>query len=327
MNYSRKDRNNKIIVDPRGHITLGYEDKDGKLHKQFNFVLKNPSTGEVKFEELQAIYGDSPEEMLITFPSNDLDTIFKDPYGQWGSNNTRKRICNGETCKLYIEQNILGTIYKVGENECICKKHSLRESTDKEIKKLSCRCDMMLFAYILNPQTLQIVNPLCYTFGTHSTNSADNIAACLEGFLQYKGIPFMISVQKVKRIDNITYPLIHLRPYVTAESLIQHSNNVNVKMLGSSSMIQVIPEDDDEIIDEKPALPEKSISKIDTNHLSGHVARIKRTITCIEADQTLALMIKDNKLSITDKEYLQNVTNDHKDFMNGVFEKEMEESK
>lgn len=230
----------KINCDQRGKITAGYKgiSAQGKeIPKSTDFfVLKNPETKEEKFPELVEIYGEKPTQFLIAFPSNNISDFYEDNFCIYGSNNVKKRRCNGQEVEIFYDETIIdkdkNVVYKLHAGtieECVCKKLNLFDTEDSELKKYCCKAEMYLKAYILDPRTdspryLKAVSPLCYLFSSNSINSADNIFSTLQMFKSVLGFPFVLSVKRVKT-SNTSFPILSLFPYITEKNLIEYNMN------------------------------------------------------------------------------------------------------
>lgn len=235
----RINRNVRIVTDPRGKIKTGYKNKKGLPAKTDNFMLVNPETAEVIFPELLEAYGEKPTSFLICFPSDRLEDVFNDNYNLYGKNNTKKRTCDGVTCTHIINSNIKGIEYSAGtETECVCLKHNLFE-TDKNS---ACKCDMYLKAYIFNPKTNKILNPLPYLFSSHSTNTADNIYFILSQIKNLKGIPFELTIKKVVKNDK-SFTIWNIYPVIIPEDLLNYSakeiSQPETKQIETSETLQI----------------------------------------------------------------------------------------
>jgi len=235
----RVNRRVKLNIDQRGKIKCGYKTEKGLPKSTFHFAIVHPETGETNFPELVELYGSEPTSIFITFPSNNIEDFFNDDYSLWQGNNTKRRTCNGETCTHIIEESILGVKYQAGtETECVCIKHGLFDTEDKDLKKLKCKCDVYLKAWILHPKTLKPISPTCYLFENHSANSADNIYGEFmtpdgqRKWAQLMGFPFVLSVKKVKKADNTSYPILNLYPYIPTDRLIDYSRAMALDVQG-----------------------------------------------------------------------------------------------
>ena len=235
----RINRNVRIVTDPRGKIKTGYKNKKGLPAKTDNFMLVNPETAEVIFPELLEAYGEKPTSFLICFPSDKLEDVFNDNYNLYGKNNAKKRTCDGVTCTHIIDATIQGTEYKAGtETECVCLKHNLFESD----KNNACKCDMYLKAYIFNPKTNKVLNPMPYLFSSHSINTADNIYFILSQIKNLKGIPFELKIKKVVKNDK-SFTIWNIYPVIIPEDLLAYSAEAltqpETKQIETSEPLQI----------------------------------------------------------------------------------------
>lgn len=238
----RKNYKRRIAVDTRKKITTGYKglSKNGKEipKKADHFVLMHPETGEVFFPELIEFYGEKPKEMYVMFPSDDYSEFFDDNFNLWTSTHNKRRQCDGETCLHVIDEEVKGVKYKAGtESECICEKFGLRESEVKEEKAIACSCDMLLKAYILNPENSKIISPTCYMFYSGSVNTADNLRSQLERFKRLSGIPFKLFLKEITRGDK-SFVIWDIIPYLTPSQLIKFQYS-NVALTDGQNLLQL----------------------------------------------------------------------------------------
>ena len=180
--------------------------------------------------ELQKMYGEKPNALLISMPSDDLHQCFTDNYVLYGvskaGNASKIRECNGLECTHRIAENIGGVQYGEGEQgECICVLHGLNDSEDKEVRKKACKVLMNLRAFVLNPQTEKIESTTPYLFESGSINSANAIVTALEamqslttiltrGTARLQHIPFWIRVKMVpsKTDPKAKFPIWEMSP-------------------------------------------------------------------------------------------------------------------
>ena len=242
----RKNYKKRIAVDTRKKITTGYKGKHttkaGKEveipKKADHFVLHHPETGEVYFPELIEFYGEKPKEMFVMFPSDDYSEFFDDNFNLWTSTHNKRRQCDGETCLHVIDEEVKGTKYKAGtESECICEKFGLRQTEVKEEKAIACSCDMLLKAYILNPENSKVISPTCYMFYSGSINTADNLRSQLERFKRLSGIPFKLFLKEITRGDK-TFVIWDIIPHLTPAQLIEYQYT-NVALTDGQSLLQL----------------------------------------------------------------------------------------
>ncbi len=326
----RVSRRTRIIVDQRGKIKTGYKGADGFPKKAGHFILKHPVTEEILFPELIEAYGEKPDRMVICFGSDLLEDVFNDDYNLWNKANTKTRTCNGELCTHVLNETIQGCKYAAGtQTECVCQHHNLFETDDKELKKLACKCDMYLKAYIFSPKTKKIINPLPYLFSCHSTNSADNIYSMLSRVKNLQGIPFELFLKKVTK-NNLSFYIWNIIPVIIPENLLEYTmDRLPEASIPSSTAVQ----HEDEIVDEDE--PEENVDKetgevIESGtlfngnyeHLQGHVKRIERCTFAKDVDEAFAVMLKINGLKKEDKEYLLKAVAKQKEFIRAVSERE-----
>lgn len=316
-------RKNKVNSDPRGAITSGYMGKDGLPKKSFYFLFENPETKEPIFPELLKLYGDKCSEIYLTFPTNDFVEYFTADMNKWGKTNNRTRTCDTHNCTVFIDCEFGGKKYSAGDTtHCICKAHNLAE-TDK---KLLCKCDMMLKAYILHPTTFKIISPLCYKFFSHSINSTENIMSELEKHKVFRGLPFVLSVKEVKK-QNFTFPIWNLYPHITPEQLIEYNLDIEMVKIGMS-----VPEEeekekqrtavpDNKLFDdiEEAEYSEETGEDINyANEIEGFVNRIKRATTVKDSIDALQIIIQTQSLSDSVKTALKKEADKHINFIKSL---------
>ncbi len=186
-------RRTNIACDPRGKIKTGAKRESGLPMALDHFNI-------TPFPELVEWYGSAPKNLLIYFPSDNIPDFFEDQFalygGKAGKDAIKVRSCNGEECIHRIEEEVGGTRYGKGqETPCICK------DLDPKDKK-RCKYACYLRAFVANPQTGKVDNPMCYLFETHSENSGaavhseiDKMHVLTHGHVAM--IPFMLSVKMV----------------------------------------------------------------------------------------------------------------------------------
>lgn len=320
-----RNRNIRITVDPRGKIKTGYKGADGLPKKLDHFLMKHPVSGEVLFPELIEAYGEKPTKIMICFPSDNLEDVFNDDYNLWTKTETKRRSCNGELCTHVLDEVIQGKKYSAGsQSECVCEKHGLFDTEDKDLKKIVCKCDMYLKAYIFNPHTKKVLNPLPYLFSCHSTNSADNIHSMLARINKLKGIPFEVFLKKVTK-NNRSFVIWNIVPVIITENLLEYrmdglpEHREEVRQI-TESQEEIINEDTGEVTEATEANSETLFENFD--HLHGHVMRLEKCTSSKSVDDAYAMMIKQNGLSKADKEFLLKATSKQKEFIREVTERE-----
>jgi hypothetical protein len=186
-------RRTNIACDPRGKIKTGARRENGLPMGLDHWNL-------TPFPELIEWYGKEPKNLLIYFPSDNIADFFEDQYalygGKAGKDATKVRSCNGEECIHRIDEEVAGVRYVKGQvTGCICK------DIDAKDKK-KCKYACYLRAFVANPQTGKVDNPMCYLFETHSENSGAAVHSEVEklhvlthGHIAM--IPFMLSVKMV----------------------------------------------------------------------------------------------------------------------------------
>lgn len=210
----------KRFVSREGKITLGYKTEKGLPKAVGHFVFVNPETGEEYFEELRHIFKDNCTELLIKFPSENIEDFYNDSLDLYGSNNKKSRTCDGETCNHFIKEEIDGKTYEVGESPCICK-----FLADNHKKK--CSFNMYLKFFILNPATMTPISPLVYSFHTGSENNIGSIYTTLESFKNGNGkftkVPFKFFVTEMQKGIKKSY-FVNLKPEITPKMIIDVYN-------------------------------------------------------------------------------------------------------
>lgn len=306
----RENRNIRITVDPRGKIKAGYKSNKGYPAKLDYFMLEHPETKEIIFPELIEAYGNKPQELIICFPSSNLEDVFNDDFNLWNKSNTKTRQCDGETCLHVLDEHIDGVKYAAGTTtECVCKHHELFTTDNKDLAKLKCKCDMYLKAYIINPKTDKVLNPLPYLFSCHSINSADNIFGMLSRIQDLKNIPFKISIKLVKK-NNLSFPIWNIVPIIVTENLIEWKPELIAET--SEQPEENYNEDTGEVYEDKN--DSTLFNNEDYSHLQGQIARIKSCVTIDDVNKAFEVMIKG--LKVDEVKYLtENVILQHKEFI------------
>lgn len=226
---NRDNRPLRIVADNRKKITIGYKTGKGHPKSANHFVIRHPETKECWFPEIETLYGENPVELIVSFPTNNMRDFYNDTFALWGKNNVKKRNCDGVECVHCVAETIGDNKYEGGEvSECVCRKFALKDS-DKPIAP-PCTCDIWLKAYILHPDTLLPISPMCYMFSNHGINSSDNLFGELDRYTKFVGYPFRLSVKQVKKPDGVIFYLFELRPYVTGELLIEYNLKATSKL-------------------------------------------------------------------------------------------------
>ncbi len=228
----------------RKKIKLGYKgltkDKTKEIPAKTDyFVFKNPVTNEIFFPELLEIYGSECKKLYITFPSNNPADFYNDNNVLYNSANNKLRECNGEICTHYKDFTINDEIYIAdSQSECICEKYGLKNTENKELKKLSCKTVMHLKAMILEPNSLKPISPICYLFESGEV-SASNIFSelfvitdsgeTINKYSKYAGYPFVLIVKKIKKGET-TYPAMILLPYIEPNMVIDYALSLQMQI-------------------------------------------------------------------------------------------------
>lgn len=306
----------RIATDVRKKISIGYKTEKGLPKAVDHFVTANPESGEVYYPEIEALYGSNPNKLFIAFPSNNIQDFYNDNYNLWQGNQTKRRTCDGVNCLHVVDETIEDIPYKAGtDSECVCKSHSLFETDDKELKKIKCKLDIYMTAYILHPKTLRPISPIAYLFTNHSINSANNIYTELSRYSKFVGYPFVLSTKKIKKADSTNFVLIQLHPYIDPDKLIEYNlkatdeimnviANSESNLLSENASIAEVIEDAEIIEDVGNSEPLNKVSMIDYISVSTHCANIQRLV--LEQDVTdyiKNLNIADEKILDEIKQY------------------------
>lgn len=201
----------RISYDKRGPITTGDRAPDGKARKLDHF---NVSRYEL---DIVPVYGGEPKELVILLPDPDWRKCFDDKFALWGNNNTCRRFCDGERCTHRIDESVGGTSYKAGtESDCVC-------SGLDDGDKLRCRYESSLTAFIVRPETLQIITHKPVAIRNHAITSGGNLRTVLADLgLMFDGgllgVPLVLSVRMAQRRDNARdrYPTWDIRLHDSA---------------------------------------------------------------------------------------------------------------
>ena len=205
----------RIIVDARPKITCGKKNPNGQPMKLNYFNIE-------AYPELCEEYGDTPAKLIICLPSNEVSEVLQYDFARYGkpagaTKGIKTRVCDGVKCVHRKAEVVLGVKYEAGqESDCVCK--DLDPDIDDQ-KKLMCRADVYLKAFVFSPKRKLYDNPHCMLFATTSANSGDAILSELENIKQVMGgrligIPFLLSVKMVERLTERgkeSYPLWHLQ--------------------------------------------------------------------------------------------------------------------
>jgi hypothetical protein len=206
----RTDIKPRIASDKRGKIKTGQRSEKGFPQSLNYFNIDN-------FPELIAAYGNKPDKLILFFPSNDIENFYRTEYNSYGSNQAKKRTCDGQNCTHHIDETVNGITYKAGQDSpCCCKEND----NEKEL----CVCYMSIKAFIANMEGI-VISPLCYYFESHSANTADNLySEILKTWQMFGGklvgIPFLLSVQMVAGKEaNKKFPIWNIQAIGTIQQL------------------------------------------------------------------------------------------------------------
>ncbi len=220
----------RIVVDQRGKI------KSGKMGRNkantMDIPMKLDHFNVEKFPELIGAYGEKPQRMIVFFPSDDIEEDMNFDFTRYvkseGSDRgVKQRVCDGKDCTHRMSYEIKGKAFAAGEETpCICKALDL-DPDNKDDKKIMCRADVQLKAYIYCPNIKDFEMPICYLFESHSVNSGHNILSHLTEikmqFGRLVGIPFLLSVKMINKAGNVrdTYPVWNLQVLGTKTNIVK----------------------------------------------------------------------------------------------------------
>lgn len=234
----------RVPRDPRPMITCGCKDNGRPKGLDHWNVLAYP--------EIIAAYGPQPKELLFYLPGTP-EEMTRSEYSTWGSNNKRKRVCDGSECTHRIPATIAGVQCAAGEvTGCLCKQMELPQDHPDR-----CRFSGQLSVLIADPATHRLISPSVYQLGAHSKTSYESFwsvliyIAKLYGKDAIAGTLYGISIQMVSRADNAsrTFPVWRARAVtIGGRPLIAMPDNAPVGTLGSGSV-------GDPVTDATPAPP------------------------------------------------------------------------
>jgi len=182
----------RVPTDPRGDISSGRKNEKGLPEKLPYFNVED-------FPEVKEMYGDKPTEIVLFFPTDNLNDFLSYRHEKWGAKGDKAvliRYCDNEECIHRIAEEVGGIKYEAGEiSECICD--ALPENDPK-----LCQARFWFKAYIANPKTLRPNNPLTYRFHS-SRNSAEHVISMLRSMKDLnmgvlRNIPFRLTVKIVQ---------------------------------------------------------------------------------------------------------------------------------
>jgi hypothetical protein len=219
----RTDIRPRISADRRGKITTGTKSEKGFPKSLDYFDVQ-------KFPELIDAYGKAPDKLIVYVPSNNIEDFYRTEYHLYGGNQTKKRTCDGTTCLHHIDETIDGISYKAGqETECICK--NLPDDS-----KETCKGYMSLKVFIADMKGV-VINPICYFFESHSTNTADNLYSELQKAWRLLngrlvGIPFLLSVNMISGKDaKQKFPIWSLQTLGTVRQITEMADRAAIPTL------------------------------------------------------------------------------------------------
>ena len=222
MDLSKNIFKTKYQADKRGSITSGLR---GKKQSIDYFRITD-------FEELVRVYGDKPDKLVISFPSNNTEDFINAFKGEYGSNHKLKRICDGDrfsvkydhqdrVCKVDGNGRKVKTIVD-GREKIIYRETGewLRMDTDYKCNFPKCPCGMNFnfLAFVCDYRLcdeedvadMRPVTPYLYRFGTHSINIYNAFKTewnlRLAQGISLIGLKYIISV-KMGGAGNIKYPI------------------------------------------------------------------------------------------------------------------------
>src|SRR3990167_1580504 len=232
-----------------------------------------------------------PTELILYFPSNEEADIFDCSlvvYGG-GKNGTKIRSCNGESCIHRINEEVGDQKFAAGEESaCVCFSPEgellLPETVKKDGKEKPnpqiCRYVAYMKAWVANPSSFKVENPIPFLFHTGSRNSGDNLYSTIKKVLylsstpnegkpgHLKGIPFKLSVNMVegKSEAKKKFPIWELREIGMVSDLRQdrmlgQSEGASAPQLVEASVVEEQGEEDSApavFANVEPSLQEKS---------------------------------------------------------------------
>ena len=267
----RTDIRPRISADRRGKITTGTKSEKGypKALEYFNIE---------KFPELQEAYGEKPDRLIIYLPSNNIEDFYRTEYNSYGSNQTKKRTCDGTCCIHHISETINGKKYEAGEeSDCIC-----RDLPDDS--KENCNGYMSLKAFIADMNGV-VINPICYFFESHSLNTADNIYSevqkawrLLNGRLV--GIPFLLSVDMVNGKDaKQKFPIWSMQTLGTVKQIAEMAERAAIPTLDNMGRLIDLTSEKPEIKDNTKSLNEAYATAAQVEKLREQALKIHEKMT------------------------------------------------
>lgn len=155
------------------------------------------------YPEIAAAYGDTPKELLFYLPGTP-EEMSQSEYSAWGSNNKRKRFCDGESCVHRIPETHAGVKCAAGEiTGCICKEQYLpRGHRDR------CTFHAMLSVLVVDPTTHRLLGPSVYRIGTGSKSSYEAFWSLTQyitriyGEDALEGTLYALSIKMVSKKDD-----------------------------------------------------------------------------------------------------------------------------
>lgn len=205
----RKNMKLRIASDHRGKITTGIKAKNAK-GVEYPKALDYFNISD--FPELLEVYGEKPAKLLVLFPSINIEDFLFSEWSEWGGSgdtSIKKISCDGETC------------------------NDLVNNTTKPCQHPACKCKAYtgLKAWVADPNTGVIINPVPYRFQTLSPNSGDSLYSAILLAWQMVGgkilgVPFVLSVKMVEKLvegKKNRFPIWDLQPAGTVHSIMAYS--------------------------------------------------------------------------------------------------------
>ena len=316
----------RVIADNRGHISTGKKSEKGYPQSLDYFDL-------VDFPELKELYGEQPKEMILYFPSDEIEdvlTVINECWKGKPGNGVKVRTCDGVECTHRIRETILGKTYEPGEDsECICT--SLPKTIEKDGKTIPnpelCTTHVRLRAWVADPETMRVHFPTPYMFVSGSYNSGSALYSEMKKVLylteqrdesgavvhpgHLKGVPFRLVVEMVEKKDESKkrFPIWSLFVVGTVGELRQVG-----RMLGSGEAKQLAEPEEvqsaEVVHDEAPTVfddvPKSKAEEADKARkvVEGMIRTAKTVDALTKAWNYLLGLVKDGTLTEDDKRTL-----------------------
>ena len=155
------------------------------------------------YPEIIAAYGEAPKELFFYLPGTP-DEMSQSEYIAWGSNNKRKRFCDGESCVHRIPETVAGVKCAAGEiTGCLCKEMALPRG-----HRDGCSFHAMLSVLVVDPATHRLLGPSVYRIGTGSKSSYEAFWSLTQyitriyGEDSLEGTLYALSIKMVSKKDD-----------------------------------------------------------------------------------------------------------------------------